>query len=621
MLINLNMKKLLLYLAIFTSFAAQAQHAGYVKRNTRDQVLATAADSTAHMPAGSVLSLGGGWNGAGAYRFNTTDSAEYLWTGTQWIRASQELFNHIVSGFDVSWNNGLVYDVAPGVAYVNGKRITYAGGQVTLTTADPSNPRIDIIVVQDDGTVIAVAGDPSANPVKPQAEANQLELTLATLDAGASTPNGVASTVLWDGEGADLVTGTTTGSVTFNNTVQAQHGTHSTFVAVGGLAGNQAITYKGTPVYNIGNYNHVKLYIRLGTALAGNRSPDFSFLNGNTVVSNVRPMTDFGLNRALINQWQTIIIPLSGFNYSNTNITGLRIARFNNTIGNFWVDNIQLESAPVINVSGAYLPLVFPSNQTVNGNGNSLAFTNIKDFTIVATNGSQVNEVTIDGTGIQYQSTNNNASSYQGLTSSQFITEFISNSPLGDVRWLLSTDSVSLFNIETIGNVYLRMNYYIHGLPDTTTLTKALVMDPTTGQIFTQAAGGGGGGGWPLTGSFLLAGDVAGDLAGHGFQLFDVNTSLNLSNGSFQINSDDLSTERTVISNTTSYARLLWSNEAETELNKIEVSTDGVLITLSAGKTFVIDGIAEFADNAAAISGGLTTGAFYRTADALKIVH
>ena len=32
-------------------------------------------------------------------------------------------------------------------------------------------------------------------------------------------------------------------------------------------------------------------------------------------------------------------------------------------------------------------------------------------------------------------------------------------------------------------------------------------------------------------------------------------------------------------------------------------------------------GLAEHADNAAAISAGLTTGAFYRTGDLLKVVH
>ncbi|MFH1428403.1 MAG: hypothetical protein ABIH39_01545, partial [Candidatus Margulisiibacteriota bacterium] len=34
-----------------------------------------------------------------------------------------------------------------------------------------------------------------------------------------------------------------------------------------------------------------------------------------------------------------------------------------------------------------------------------------------------------------------------------------------------------------------------------------------------------------------------------------------------------------------------------------------------------VTGLAEYADNAAAIAGGLTAGAFYRTGDLLKVVH
>jgi len=44
---------------------------------------------------------------------------------------------------------------------------------------------------------------------------------------------------------------------------------------------------------------------------------------------------------------------------------------------------------------------------------------------------------------------------------------------------------------------------------------------------------------------------------------------------------------------------------------KLQTTSTGISVT----------GVSEFADNTAAIAGGLTTGDVYRTGDLLKIVH
>jgi hypothetical protein len=68
-------------------------------------------------------------------------------------------------------------------------------GTLTLATADPSNPRIDIIVavVNDTGTsssngeVTFVTGTPSASPSVPSAPANSITLAQVAVPAGATT--------------------------------------------------------------------------------------------------------------------------------------------------------------------------------------------------------------------------------------------------------------------------------------------------------------------------------------------------------------------------------------------------------------------------------------------------
>lgn len=70
----------------------------------------------------------------------------------------------------------------------------------------------------------------------------------------------------------------------------------------------------------------------------------------------------------------------------------------------------------------------------------------------------------------------------------------------------------------------------------------------------------------------------------------------------------------------------VWTMNTITAGSNISVTNGSASITIatSATPTFTgvtISGIAEYADNAAAISGGLTAGRLYRTGDILKIVH
>ena len=81
-------------------------------------------------------------------------------------------------------SSGLAVVVASGVIAYAGVQTVIGGGTVTLATADPSNPRLDLIVVNTSGLVLAVAGTPSAtNPVFPSISGQVL---LAAVDVAAA---------------------------------------------------------------------------------------------------------------------------------------------------------------------------------------------------------------------------------------------------------------------------------------------------------------------------------------------------------------------------------------------------------------------------------------------------
>ena len=60
---------------------------------------------------------------------------------------------------------------------------------------------------------------------------------------------------------------------------------------------------------------------------------------------------------------------------------------------------------------------------------------------------------------------------------------------------------------------------------------------------------------------------------------------------------------------------------SHTEAMRIDSSGDVGIGTATPTAALQVVGLAEHADNAAALTAGLTAGAFYRTGDLLKVVH
>lgn len=77
--------------------------------------------------------------------------------------------------------------VAAGVIRVGTTNATVTGGNVTITTADATNPRIDLVVSNSSGTLSAVAGTAAATPLEPARSASTVVLAQVYVPAGATT--------------------------------------------------------------------------------------------------------------------------------------------------------------------------------------------------------------------------------------------------------------------------------------------------------------------------------------------------------------------------------------------------------------------------------------------------
>jgi hypothetical protein len=98
----------------------------------------------------------------------------------------------VLSGLGVAAQGSpdMTVAVAAGLQRQQGFFAYYAGGNVTIAAADASNPRIDLIVVDYNGTVSRTGGTAAALPIPPDIPANSMQLAQVYVPANATTiPN------------------------------------------------------------------------------------------------------------------------------------------------------------------------------------------------------------------------------------------------------------------------------------------------------------------------------------------------------------------------------------------------------------------------------------------------
>lgn len=77
--------------------------------------------------------------------------------------------------------------VAAGTVRLAGVYVAVAAGNVTITTANATNPRIDLIVVNSSGTKSATAGTAAANPKAPDIPASSVLLAMVYVPANQTS--------------------------------------------------------------------------------------------------------------------------------------------------------------------------------------------------------------------------------------------------------------------------------------------------------------------------------------------------------------------------------------------------------------------------------------------------
>jgi microcystin-dependent protein len=117
-----------------------------------------------------------------------------------WIKGEEitaEALNETAYGLHVVSQNtpNMTVRITSGVAIINNVQVRYTGGNSPTITAPSANPRIDLIVLKQDGTIEVTAGTENASPTPPLYPSDKLVLAEVYLRTGMTQIKATDDTV------------------------------------------------------------------------------------------------------------------------------------------------------------------------------------------------------------------------------------------------------------------------------------------------------------------------------------------------------------------------------------------------------------------------------------------
>ena len=244
----------------------------------------------------------------------------------------------ILSG-GVMWSGtGLIYDVAVHYNYYG--ETGSASGQVTAAPGDSIHDRIDAFVVDNQGNLSIIAGEPSINPLQPEIGEEDILIQLLVVSANSTAPT-VTQLMVYDEndpqtEWAPSVY-TLFGSpvaVDFGSQVNPHHGTYRILTELSNNTGIR-FTNPDVPVLT-SQYSTLSLWVFLEFPLKEQNTRFLLFANNSG--EDALLLNNYGLNHTLVGTWQHLIIPTADLHVTEITDLYLRCAgEENGKIGVDWI--------------------------------------------------------------------------------------------------------------------------------------------------------------------------------------------------------------------------------------------------------------------------------------------
>lgn len=253
------------------------------------------------------------------------------------------------SGGQVVWQSGLTFLVSAATYFIQGVQYQSAQQTITLDAADGSNPRIDVIAVDDTGTVVKVTGTAAASPSEPLVDpGSQLKLAIVTVAAGASAPTVTNTTIYAENAGGPGEwNGATSGTgYTLNSTTDPRTG--STHVTATNLGTNAYVQWdKPSGSVDPSTQNFLVFHVKSTAAWGNGRGLNVNLLSSGVVRGVTIPINrtgSYGFDSTNTTIYQQIAIPLTHFAVTaGQTFNQVRFTRFGGAIS-FRMDDVGLQS-------------------------------------------------------------------------------------------------------------------------------------------------------------------------------------------------------------------------------------------------------------------------------------
>lgn len=224
--------------------------------------------------------------------------------------------NALTSGGQVVWLSGLTFSVGATSYQIGGAVYTSPLTEVTLETADSSNPRIDVIVVDTSLQVVIIKGTAQVNPAKPDIDPDtQLDLTFVYIPAGATTPANVVSALIYDENNPTAEWTAARSNTTFALASTTNPHTGTLDIEASNVVNGQYVKFTSTGNVDLSAYNYLVLNVRVKTWIYARTLKlqwvDATMLAQGAIVSITN--TGFGFDSTNTTSYQQIVIPLSLF--------------------------------------------------------------------------------------------------------------------------------------------------------------------------------------------------------------------------------------------------------------------------------------------------------------------
>ena len=258
--------------------------------------------------------------------------------------------SQLLSGGQVEWTSGYNFTVGAATYEILGVNYTSPLSNISLAAADPTNDRIDIVAVDNTGTVVILQGTPAPSPVAPVIDpSTQLLLTAILVEHATTQPAQITKDDIYHSN-TEWTTSRSPNSnppwnlASTNNPYDTTVDIEATNAALNNYVQFQ-VPAAGT--VDLANSNTLIFYIRNKAAWNAARSITVSWRSSGTIKGTqvVLRNGSFGFSTSLTGSYQQIAIPTTLFGINGIPVNQLRmtISGTGATTLGFYLDDITLQ--------------------------------------------------------------------------------------------------------------------------------------------------------------------------------------------------------------------------------------------------------------------------------------